>query len=84
MGSRVAVDAERVSALTAPESPPQAEPAGRAWWVRLWTLQLLPAALFLSLRGRIGADATPAGAPRRPERDRAVLADIAARLEELL
>ena len=42
------------------------------------------AALFLSLRGRIDTDATPAGAPRRPESDRAVLADIAARLEELL
>ncbi|GMU78155.1 MAG: hypothetical protein AMXMBFR46_09500 [Acidimicrobiia bacterium] len=42
------------------------------------------AALFLSIRGRIGSDATPAGAPRRPESDRDVLADIAARLEEML
>jgi dihydrodipicolinate synthase/N-acetylneuraminate lyase len=42
------------------------------------------AALFLSLRGRIGSDATPPGAPRRPESDRAVLADIAERLESML
>ena len=42
------------------------------------------AALFLSLRGKIGSDATPPGAPRRPESDRAVLADIAARLEAML
>jgi dihydrodipicolinate synthase/N-acetylneuraminate lyase len=42
------------------------------------------AALFLSLRGRIGSDATPPGAPHRPESERAVLADIAKRLEELL
>jgi len=42
------------------------------------------AALFLALRGRIGSDATPPGAPRRPESDRAVLADIAERLESLL
>jgi dihydrodipicolinate synthase/N-acetylneuraminate lyase len=42
------------------------------------------AALFLSLRGRIGCDATPPGAPRRPESDRAVLADIAERLERIL
>jgi dihydrodipicolinate synthase/N-acetylneuraminate lyase len=42
------------------------------------------AALFLSLRGRIGGDATPPGAPRRPESDRAVLADIAERLEAVL
>src|SRR4029078_3171936 len=42
------------------------------------------AAMFLSVRSRIGSDATPPGAPRRPESDRAVLADIAARLEELL
>jgi len=42
------------------------------------------AALFLSLRGRIGSDATPPGAPRRPESDRAVLADIAERLEAML
>lgn len=42
------------------------------------------AALFLSLRGRIGSDATPEGAPRRPDSDRDVLADIARRLEEML
>jgi hypothetical protein len=42
------------------------------------------AALFLSLRGRIGSDATPTGAPRRPESDRAVLADIAERLEAIV
>jgi dihydrodipicolinate synthase/N-acetylneuraminate lyase len=42
------------------------------------------AALFLSLRGCIHGDATPAGAPRRPESDRAVLADIAERLEAML
>ena len=42
------------------------------------------AALFLSLRGRISSDATPPGAPRRPESDRAVLADIVERLESML
>jgi dihydrodipicolinate synthase/N-acetylneuraminate lyase len=42
------------------------------------------AALFLQQRGRIASDATPPGAPRRPESDRAVLADIAQRLETLL
>jgi len=42
------------------------------------------AARFLSLRGRIGSDATPPGAPRRPESDRAVLADIVERLEAML
>ena len=42
------------------------------------------AALFLSLRGRIGSDVTPPGAPRRPESDRAVLADIAERLEAMV
>ena len=42
------------------------------------------AALFLSLRGRIGSDATPPGAPRRPDSDAAVLADIAERLESML
>jgi dihydrodipicolinate synthase/N-acetylneuraminate lyase len=41
------------------------------------------AALFLSLRGRIPSDATPRGAPRRPASDRAVLADIAERLEAI-
>jgi dihydrodipicolinate synthase/N-acetylneuraminate lyase len=40
------------------------------------------AALFLELRGRINSDTTPLGAPRRPESDRAVLADIAERLVE--
>jgi hypothetical protein len=42
------------------------------------------AAIFLSLRGRIPSDATPPGAPRRDESDRAVLADIAERLEAML
>jgi dihydrodipicolinate synthase/N-acetylneuraminate lyase len=42
------------------------------------------AALFLSLRGRIASDATPMGAPRRPDSDRDVLADIARRLEEMV
>jgi dihydrodipicolinate synthase/N-acetylneuraminate lyase len=42
------------------------------------------AALFLQLRGRIDADATPAAAPRRPESDREVLADVARRLDGLL
>jgi len=42
------------------------------------------AALFLSLRGRIASDATPSGAPRRPDSDRAVLRDIAERLEAML
>lgn len=42
------------------------------------------AALFLQLRGRIESDATPPGAPRRPESDRAVLADIATRLDARL
>lgn len=42
------------------------------------------AAMFLQLRGRIGSDATPAGAPRRPDSDRDVLADIARRLDEML
>ena len=36
------------------------------------------------LRGRIASDATPPGAPRRPDSDRAVLADIAERLEAML
>jgi len=38
------------------------------------------AALFLQLRGWIGSDATPEGAPRRPDWERDVLADAAARL----
>jgi dihydrodipicolinate synthase/N-acetylneuraminate lyase len=42
------------------------------------------AALFLQLRGRIASDATPPGAPRRDDSDRAVLADIAHRLDALL
>jgi len=39
------------------------------------------AAMFFVLRGWATSDAVPAGAPRRPESDRAVLADIVARLE---
>ena len=42
------------------------------------------AAMFLALRGRITTDATPPGAPRRPDSDRPVLADLAARLEAML
>jgi dihydrodipicolinate synthase/N-acetylneuraminate lyase len=42
------------------------------------------AAMFLRLRGAIACDATPDGAPRRPDSDRGVLADIATRLERLL
>jgi dihydrodipicolinate synthase/N-acetylneuraminate lyase len=42
------------------------------------------AALFLQLRDRIASDATPAGAPRRDDGDRAVLADIVHRLDALL
>lgn len=38
------------------------------------------AAMFLHLRGWTGADNVPAGAPTRPESDRAVLTDIAERL----
>jgi dihydrodipicolinate synthase/N-acetylneuraminate lyase len=38
------------------------------------------AALFLELRGWAASDATPPGVPRRPDHDRAVLVDIAARL----
>ena len=38
------------------------------------------AAMFLELRGWASSDVTPPGAPRRPDGDRAVLADIAARL----
>jgi dihydrodipicolinate synthase/N-acetylneuraminate lyase len=38
------------------------------------------AALFLRERGWIACDATPAGAPRRPEGERAVLVDVARRL----
>jgi dihydrodipicolinate synthase/N-acetylneuraminate lyase len=42
------------------------------------------AAMFLALRGRIASDAVPRGAQERPDGDRAVLADIAERLEALL
>jgi dihydrodipicolinate synthase/N-acetylneuraminate lyase len=42
------------------------------------------AAMFLALRGRIGSDAPPSGAPQRPDSDRAVLTDIAQRLDSLL
>ncbi len=42
------------------------------------------AAMFLKLRGWIDSDATPAGAPRRPDSDRAVLADIADRLDAIV
>jgi dihydrodipicolinate synthase/N-acetylneuraminate lyase len=42
------------------------------------------AAMFLALRGRIPCDAPPPDAPKRPESDRAVLADIAQRLEAML
>ena len=38
------------------------------------------AAVFLELRGHAPSDHTPPGVPRRPESDRAVLADIAERL----
>jgi len=41
------------------------------------------AAMFLQLRGRISSDATPPGALRRDESDRAVLAEIARRLDTL-
>lgn len=39
------------------------------------------AAMFLQLRGWAETDIVPDGAPRRPEADRAVLADIAERLQ---
>ena len=42
------------------------------------------AAMFLKLRGWIDSDATPAGAPQRPDADREVLADIAGRLTDVL
>jgi dihydrodipicolinate synthase/N-acetylneuraminate lyase len=38
------------------------------------------AAMFLQLRGWVDCDATPPGVPRRPDSDRAVLADIGERL----
>jgi dihydrodipicolinate synthase/N-acetylneuraminate lyase len=40
------------------------------------------AAMFLQLRGWIDHDGIPPGATTRPESDRAVLADLAARIEE--
>ncbi|TFH18429.1 MAG: dihydrodipicolinate synthase family protein, partial [Acidimicrobiales bacterium] len=40
------------------------------------------AAVFFELRGWARCDGTPQGAPRRPDSDRAVLADILERLEE--
>jgi dihydrodipicolinate synthase/N-acetylneuraminate lyase len=42
------------------------------------------AAIFHELRGWSSSDATPHGAPRRPDSDREVLADIAERLERCL
>lgn len=42
------------------------------------------AAMFLQLRGWADAAEVPDGAPRRPEFDRAVLADIVRRVEELV
>ncbi|MGN6693126.1 MAG: dihydrodipicolinate synthase family protein [Aquihabitans sp.] len=39
------------------------------------------AAIWFTLRGWASSDATPVGAPRRPDADRAILADIAERLE---
>jgi hypothetical protein len=41
------------------------------------------AAMFLHLRGRIASSRTHPGSPERPESDRAVLADIARRLDAL-
>lgn len=41
------------------------------------------AAMFLQLRGWVSTDVTPPGAVRRPESDRAVLAEIADRLDAL-
>ena len=42
------------------------------------------AAMFLKLRGWIGHDATHPGSPTRPDSDREVLRDLAARLETLV
>jgi len=42
------------------------------------------AAMFFELRGWASTDRTPPDVPRRPEADRAVLADIATRLDALL
>ena len=41
------------------------------------------AAMFFELRGWASSDATPPGVPRRPDSDRAVLADIARQLDAL-
>jgi dihydrodipicolinate synthase/N-acetylneuraminate lyase len=42
------------------------------------------AAMFLRLRGQLACDATHPSSPHRPEHDRALLADIAARLDVLM
>jgi dihydrodipicolinate synthase/N-acetylneuraminate lyase len=42
------------------------------------------AAMFLALRGQIDSDATHPSSPVRPESDRPLLADVAARLDALL
>jgi hypothetical protein len=42
------------------------------------------AAMWFELRGWAGTDRTPPGVPRRPPADRAVLADIAQRLDALV
>jgi len=42
------------------------------------------AAMFLELRGWASSSEVPDGVPRRPDSDRAVLADIAARVERLV
>ena len=39
--------------------------------------------MFFELRGWAATDVTPPGAPRRPDADREVLADIAERLDAL-
>jgi hypothetical protein len=40
------------------------------------------AAIFFALRGWASSDATPEGAVRRPDSDRALLADVLERLQE--
>ena len=42
------------------------------------------AAMFLKLRGRLSSDATHATSPKRPDSDRALLADIVDRLDALM
>ncbi|MGI8794517.1 MAG: dihydrodipicolinate synthase family protein [Acidimicrobiales bacterium] len=42
------------------------------------------AAMFFELRGWAACDGTPPGVPRRPDSDRAILVDIAERLDALL